>query len=79
MSKSFNLSYQVNVTLTVEELWPEGDAPKNPTVADVEALVEREGGWARVLNFWNLVEKAEASVREVTPYVPRSQRTKCKP
>jgi hypothetical protein len=43
MSKAFTLSITGSVTLTVEQIWPDGDAPENPTVEDVRARVESWG------------------------------------
>jgi hypothetical protein len=56
MGKTFNLSLNIDVTLSVDELWPDGDAPENPTVADVENLIADSGGWSRILDDWNLMD-----------------------
>lgn len=42
--------------LTVEEIWPDGDAPENPTLADVIAVVQKHGngGPLRLARDWNL-------------------------
>lgn len=42
-------------TLTVSELWPDGDAPENPTTADVLALVKKCGGAKQILDDWDLL------------------------
>jgi hypothetical protein len=72
--KSFCLSYEVHVTLTVDQIWPNGDAPSNPTALDVEAVIEQDGGWCAILSRWNLDEEAETSVREVQPFAARRPR-----
>lgn len=48
------------VTLTIEEVWPDGDAPANPTAAQVAELLKRAG-----LAEWNLVPD-EALVTKVS-------------
>ncbi len=40
--------------LTVEQVWPDGDAPDNPTADDVAAVIKQCGGLRRVLDDWNL-------------------------
>jgi hypothetical protein len=52
--KTFHLSYTMTADLTVEQLWPDGNAPVEPTVRDVELLILKDGGWPRVLIDWNL-------------------------
>lgn len=42
------------VTLTEDEIWPDGDAPKNPTRDDVEKLIRESGPLDRVLRDWSL-------------------------
>lgn len=52
--KKFQLSYTINVVLSVDDIWPDGDAPENPTVADVEKVIDACGGWQRIVSDWNL-------------------------
>ena len=45
--KSFTITFDGSATLTVDEVWPDGDAPANPTLLDVhasdqEVYVQRE-------------------------------------
>lgn len=75
MSKRFSLTYEVDAVLTVEELWPDGDAPANPTEADVLALVEKCGGWRTILREWDLDNDGIGHVHEIKPFVPRAKRT----
>jgi hypothetical protein len=64
--KRFRLSYTMTADLAVEQLWPDGDAPANPTAQDVERLISRCGGWQRVLRSWNLdEEEGDGHVLEV--------------
>jgi hypothetical protein len=58
----FTITYHVESTLDVTELWPDGDAPANSTVQDVIALIKNSGGIYRVLDDWNLREEANYSV-----------------
>lgn len=65
MSKRFEIMYEVSAELTVEELWPDGDAPANPTAADVYGLIKSSGGFVRVLRDWNLEDGGYGHVSEV--------------
>lgn len=50
----FNITIEASADLEIEDLWPDGDAPENPTVEDVEKLIESDGGPKRILRDWNL-------------------------
>jgi len=52
--KKFKISYEMETVLDVESMWPDGDAPENPTVEDVKRLINKHGGIYRVLDTWNL-------------------------
>ena len=56
--KKFKIHYECVSELTVSDLWPDGgpdgDAPDNPTTADVRQLVSECGGICHVLSTWNL-------------------------
>ena len=50
----FYVTISADFELSVEDVWPDGDAPENPTADDV-AQVMRDGGSCRtVLRDWNL-------------------------
>lgn len=36
-------AFRVTSYLTVGELWPDGDAPADPTIADARAVIEKYG------------------------------------
>jgi hypothetical protein len=50
----FRIVIESDESLTVNEIWPDGDAPANPTVADVAARIKADGGPYDVLRSWNL-------------------------
>lgn len=52
--KSFSIDIEGSYTLTVEQLWPDGDWPENPTEEDVLALIEKAGGANRIIAEWDL-------------------------
>jgi hypothetical protein len=54
--KKFKIHYKCVSELTVSDLWPDGDAPDNPTTADVRQLIREYGGIYNVLGEWNLHE-----------------------
>lgn len=70
--KRFQIIYTVDVTLNLDELWPDGDSPENPTADDVRKLIEAGGGILQVTDDWNLADRdAEYDVIEVAPRKPR--------
>lgn len=69
--KTFRLVYTMAADLTVEQLWPDGNAPANPTVRDVELLILKDGGWVNVLRDWSLDDtEGDGHVFEVEPVDP---------
>ncbi len=64
MSKKFQISVDCTVYLTVDEIWPDGDAPENPTVDDVaEAIRVDCGGVVGLLSDWQLADDTTVSVQ----------------
>ena len=51
--------------LGVSEIWPDGDAPENPTVDDVIEVIRTCGGVSDVLRNWNLPPQLEVDGRVV--------------
>ena len=54
MTKRFSITIEGEYDFTVEELWPDGDAPENPTAADVRQLIKDSGGVRAVIRDWGL-------------------------
>lgn len=50
----FRISYQMDAVLSVKNLWPDGNAPENPTEEDVLKLIDNDGGILDVIHKWNL-------------------------
>lgn len=42
MSITFGIEISMHDTLTIQEIWPDGDAPEEPTVEDVRALLLKD-------------------------------------
>jgi hypothetical protein len=54
-SEQFHFEYDGDHTLTVEELWPDGDAPENPTTEQALARVRESCSGPRdLIGDWNL-------------------------
>ncbi len=53
---TFHFSISSEVSFEVEEIWPDGNAPANPTVDDVLAVIKKDGGRRHVLETWNLID-----------------------
>lgn len=59
MKPTFTLSISIDATLGWDEIWPDGDAPENPTCDDVRAVFlgknHRPGASiTRQIEDWNL-------------------------
>lgn len=65
MSKKFRIWVDYNELFSIEQLWPDGDAPENPTVKDVLELIEDCGGLGQIISDWNLERDMGLSVTEV--------------
>lgn len=56
----FRFIVSLDVVLTSKQIWPEGNAPENPTVADVEKMfyvAGRSGGAIiSTLRAWDMTE-----------------------
>lgn len=53
--KTFTIRIEGQHLLTVDEIWPDGDAPENPTVSDVVARIKKSCAGAYDLVYdWNL-------------------------
>ncbi len=61
--KRFELVIESRVVLTVDQIWPDGNAPADPTAKDVLELNDDDGGPETVLREWNL--PIAVSAREV--------------
>lgn len=54
MTKKFRITYTLDVTLDEGDIWPDGDSPENPTAEQVASLIQKEGGFPKVIRDWNL-------------------------
>ena len=68
----FFVSIEGNFGLTIEELWPNGDAPENPTREDVMKLLREqwpypENAASGLMREWNL-EPLEVRVDGLDPW-----------
>jgi hypothetical protein len=61
---TFHFTYSCEVSLGVDEIWPDGDAPDSPTIADVAKLVDLCGGADRVLRDWDLDNGLEMTISD---------------
>ncbi len=71
MSKvqGFNFDLQALVWFDLSEIWPDGDAPENPTAADVAKVIEQCGGLRRVLRDWDLDQNLTLTISHGRDYV----------
>jgi hypothetical protein len=58
----FNLGISADVFLEIDEIWPDGDAPENPTAEDVIKVIKACGGAARVIRDWDLDAQLDLDV-----------------
>jgi hypothetical protein len=52
-------------TLTVDEIWPDGDAPENPTVDDVIAHIKQSSSRHSFATDWGFVIYVSVDGKEV--------------
>jgi hypothetical protein len=56
--KSFTITFDGSATLTVDEVWPDGDAPANPTLLDVMRAIRKSTfSESDLIEKWNLSEE----------------------
>jgi len=60
--KLFLITFSGGVSLSTKAVWPDGDAPKNPTDADVAATMRGYGTKWHTLHEWNLTDDVQVSV-----------------
>jgi hypothetical protein len=65
MSKKFRILIECDCELQDDWIWPNNDVPENPTVKDVEAVIEQCGGPVRIINDWNLDDCVDVTVYEI--------------
>lgn len=54
-SKKFQFSFTCEVTLSQEEIWPDGGGPENPTLEDVVSAIKEYSSEPRyLLSDWEL-------------------------
>ena len=64
--KVFCFSISGEAALAVEDIWPDGDAPENPTLDDVLKVITGCGGRLRVLEDWDLLDDLDLDVSDDT-------------
>lgn len=62
--KTFNFSIHADLTLDVDMIWPDGDAPEDPTVDDVLAVIKACGGKDDILNDWDLLRDVDLTISD---------------
>ena len=60
--KTFLVSFSGSTAMTVDEVWPDGDAPDEPTAADVVAVMRTCGPPIRMVDEWSLADYLEVWV-----------------
>jgi len=64
---SFTIDFSGSVSLRVSEIWPDGDAPDNPTVEDVMDKMRDCGSKSDLLEDWNIRDYLNISVHDDNP------------
>jgi len=55
--KYFNITIEGDHTLSIDEIWPDGDVPENPTAEDVRQLIKSQASMDEAMYLirdWNL-------------------------
>ncbi len=62
---AFHIEWGGEADLSIKEVWPDGDAPDNPTAEDVIAVMKRSRSINRLLLAWNLeIEGVEVNGKD---------------
>jgi len=62
-ASSIDLEFEGHTTLELDEVWPDGDAPENPTAADVVARIKSDcHSLSDLLHDWSIEEFVECFV-----------------
>jgi hypothetical protein len=60
--RTFDVWFNGQVSLTVDEVWPDGDAPEYPQAADVIEEMKKTGSISALLGDWGLTPSLEVFV-----------------
>lgn len=63
--KTFHIIFDGHVTFSVDDVWPDGDAPDNPTADDVAEVMRSTGEKWLVMREWGLNQFVNVSVDHV--------------
>jgi hypothetical protein len=63
-SKRFTFEIGTTLDLSADDIWPDGDAPDEPTVDDVLAVIKQCGGARRILSDWDLDRDIDITVSD---------------
>lgn len=61
--KQFDIDIFFVYRISVDEVWPDGDAPPDPTAQDVIEVINNHGGPVQIITDWDL--DADLNVNEV--------------
>jgi len=65
MEKPFTLTVHTEIQLSVDDVWPDGDAPRNPTFVEVMELLKNECvSRGKVISEWGLEEHTTVTVSQ---------------
>ena len=70
MAEQFVVTFDGEVTLERDEVWPDQDGPTNPTAEDVAAVMRKCGRMGDVLHDWMLAPCIEVRVDGVRVWKP---------
>ncbi len=62
--KVFHFSLSADVDLEIDQIWPDGDAPENPTVDDVLKVIAACGGAHEILRDWDLDQDLDLTISD---------------
>lgn len=68
--REFLIRFDGEVALSTADIWPDGDAPDDPSPLDVKRVMEAAGRKERVLRDWDIARYVQVSVSTINdgPY-----------
>lgn len=65
IERFFTIEVGDEASLSVNEIWPDGDAPENPTVEDVIAKIKQSSEFS-FMSDWNFAQHVSVNGKPVT-------------
>ena len=74
ITKRFTFELRLETSLTIDDIWPDGDAPEGPTAEDVLAQLKKSGSdCLSATSDWNLAQDATLTIIKASDWDDRAE------